>query len=110
MNPAIAQIPEGDATRASALARLRDAVMDVLSTTPRILDHSAREIAVVDLGSDGIRTEARPTVKYDDLWPVLIDPRQKIAARTHAEGIRLAVPPETQLRILPATDAAANDE
>jgi hypothetical protein len=81
--------------------------MDVLSTTPRILDHSAREIAVVDLGSDGIRTEARPTV---DLWPVLIDLRQKIAARIHAEGIRLAVPPETQVRILPATDAAANDE
>jgi small conductance mechanosensitive channel len=82
------------------LARVRDLITEIVAADPRVLEEPPNEIVVVELAAQGVRIEIHPTVQYNDWWSVLTDLQEKIIARLKAEGIPLAVAPETQVRIL----------
>jgi small conductance mechanosensitive channel len=82
------------------LARVRDLITELVAADPRVLEEPPNEIVVVELAAEGVRIEIHPTVQYGDWWPVLTDLQERIIARLKTEGIRLAVAPETQVRIL----------
>jgi small conductance mechanosensitive channel len=82
------------------LARVRDLITEIVEADPRVLEEPPNEVVVVELAPQGVRIEIHPTVQYNDWWPVLTDLQEKVIARFNAEGIPLAVAPETQVRIL----------
>lgn len=81
------------------LARVRDLILTEVAADGRVLDTPPPEVVVLRLGTEGVVFQAQPTVRHDDLWPVLSDLQERIAARLHAHGIDLAVPPELPVRI-----------
>jgi small conductance mechanosensitive channel len=82
------------------LRRVHDLISDMLTGDARIKPDPAPQVVVLELGTDGIHVQARGTVAYPDLWPVLCDLRERIPARLQAEGIKLAVPPAREVRVL----------
>lgn len=87
------------------LARVREVIGAALDADQRVLANPSWEIVAVQLAPTGVVMEIHPTVAYRDLWPVLNDIHDRIVTDLRAAGIRVAVAPETQIRLL---DPAAN--
>lgn len=81
------------------LATVRQVIMDVLESDPRVLSTPAPDVMVLRLGTEGVVIQAQPTVEHADLWVVLSDLQQEISTRLESEGISLAVPPVVPIRI-----------
>jgi small conductance mechanosensitive channel len=58
------------------LKRVKELITEVIDADSRVLREPATEIVVVELNPDGVRLEVRPSVRYDDLWPVLTELRE----------------------------------
>jgi small conductance mechanosensitive channel len=74
------------------LGRARAVLADILSHDPRILANPPCQVAVVELGDNGVRLAVYAMVSPDDYWSVLSDLRERIKTRFDAEKIAFALP------------------
>lgn len=84
---------------AEDLATVHTILHELLADDHRILDDPAPQVVVTELTTDGVAVQARPAVRYADRWQVTCDLREAIVLRFAAAGVRLASPPEADVRL-----------
>jgi small conductance mechanosensitive channel len=75
------------------LDRVRAVIAEIAANDARVLAEPPFEVVVDELGENGVRLLAMPTVAPEHFWAVRNDLRERVKARFDAEGIRFAVPP-----------------
>ncbi len=81
------------------LALARDLLQRLLVADERILDDPPPEVLVTGLSNEGLTMQARARVETADRWPVVCDLQEAIVLSFAERGIRLAAPPETDVRL-----------
>ncbi len=71
--------------------RVRDLILEIAASDPRILDRPPCDVVVDELGASGVRILVLPTVRPGQYWAVRGELQERIADRFTAEGIRFAV-------------------
>ncbi len=89
------------------LTLARGLLHDLIDADGRILTDPPAEVLVTELTGEGVTMQVRPRVQPADRWPVICDLQEAIALRFAEHGVRLAAPPEADVRL---RTEAADDE
>lgn len=81
------------------LTLARDLLQGLADDDGRILTDPPPEILVTALTDDGVTMQVRGRVQPEDRWPVICDLQEAIALRFAEHGVRLAAPPELDVRL-----------
>jgi small conductance mechanosensitive channel len=74
------------------LGRVRAIITEITAIDGRVLANPPFAVVVDELGENGVRLLAMPTVAPEHFWDVRNDLRKRIKARFDVEGIRFAAP------------------
>jgi len=74
------------------IGQARDALIDVMSSTPLVLDDPVPAVEVTELADSSVNFAVRPWVRTDDYWAVYFDITERMKQRLDAEGISIPFP------------------
>ena len=70
--------------------RVKGIIMDVLSSTPGVLNEPESEVGIETFDSHSIILTVRPYVAPDDYWPVTFEVHQRIKEAFHANQVQVS--------------------
>ena len=70
--------------------KVKQIILDTLSTIPKVLQQPAPEIGIETFDSHNVVLTIRPYVAPDDYWPVTFEAHEKIKQAFHANNIKVA--------------------
>ncbi|RMH36538.1 MAG: mechanosensitive ion channel family protein [Deltaproteobacteria bacterium] len=88
------------------LQKVREILLRVVTSDPRVLADPAPQIAVAELADSAVNWVCRPWVNADDYWSVRFDLVERVKAEFDAAGISFPYP-QRDVHIHPAAGAQA---